>query len=481
MKKQFFYAAFAIAMMASCTNEENPVVDQPTQEEDKVAIELGVNTPNIVVSRGTGTVGGVAGETNATTWNGQTLNIIMVDKNGLKVNEETTTGETYIFEGLTFKAPTGTDDNIKIYAGEATNGIIQHKYYPVNGTFEFYGYHKDDAVGGTESFTTTEAKVTGLTIDGSQDILAASTIKLAEAYDENSPYMDQENTLLTNTNWVDMFNNQFSARTARNGITPILNFEHQLARLRFYVKSGNAESGAVYEKVDDAYTKRSTTENIAVDENDSRPTYELHNGAIYITDIIANDMADVIDLDLKEQTASKNGTSTTEFYLKSSPAEDATDKTLTFLEPVAPMFPINAENATIDEDVEYSSTTPVGESMMFYPVEGTTENEIILTLNLLQRVLDQELEEGATGEEGQTYPKYIDKKMTTQVKLSAPEGGFKVGSSYDVFITIYSLEEIKISAQLTAWTDGGDVDVDIENDVYTEDTTEDENTEVGGN
>ena len=38
MKKQFFYAAFAIAMMASCTSENEPQVEQPTPEAEKKVI-----------------------------------------------------------------------------------------------------------------------------------------------------------------------------------------------------------------------------------------------------------------------------------------------------------------------------------------------------------------------------------------------------------------------------------------------------------
>ena len=133
MKKQFFYAAMAVALMASCTSEDNLTVDpvNPTPDEEKVAIELGVNTPNILASsRGTGTVGGVQNETTAVNgWNNQVLNIIMVDANGGYAQDET--GAGYIFKDLTFNAPyndaTGEDsDNIRIYSAP---GLFQHKYY----------------------------------------------------------------------------------------------------------------------------------------------------------------------------------------------------------------------------------------------------------------------------------------------------------------------------------------------------------------
>ena len=126
------------------------------------------------------------------------------------------------------------------------------------------------------------------------------------------------------------------------------------------------------------------------------------------------------------------------------------------------MFPMNAtssddidQTAAQGETIEYTDKTPIGESIMFYP-DGATE--IVLKLDLLQVVPDTMTE----GDE--STKEFIAKPMTGYVTLS---GTFEVGSSYDVFITIYSLEEIKVSAQLTAWTDGDDVDVDIEDNATT--------------
>lgn len=138
------------------------------------------------------------------------------------------------------------------------------------------------------------------------------------------------------------------------------------------------------------------------------------------------------------------------------------------------MFPLNAASATsgdidqtgaaIGETIEYTDKTPVGESIMFFP-SGTSESEIVLKLDLIQIVPD-------TMTEGDESSKtFIAKEMSGYATLEASKIAagtkFEVENSYDVFITIYSLEEIKISAQLTAWKDGGDVDVDIENDETT--------------
>ena len=39
---------------------------------------------------------------------------------------------------------------------------------------------------------------------------------------------------------------------------------------------------------------------------------------------------------------------------------------------------------------------------------------------------------------------------------------FKPGASYNVYITIYGFEKIEVTAVLTAWENGGDIDADIE-------------------
>ena len=56
-----------------------------------------------------------------------------------------------------------------------------------------------------------------------------------------------------------------------------------------------------------------------------------------------------------------------------------------------------------------------------------------------------------------------NKLIIDQTKIS---GGttqkFKPGASYNVYITIYGFEKIEVTAVLTAWENGGDIDADIE-------------------
>ena len=64
-----------------------------------------------------------------------------------------------------------------------------------------------------------------------------------------------------------------------------------------------------------------------------------------------------------------------------------------------------------------------------------------------------------------TY-KYVEKLDTPltidQTKISEDVKEFKPGASYNVYITIYGFEKIEVTAVLTAWENGGDIDADIE-------------------
>lgn len=87
MKKQFFYAAMALAVMSSCSKDNDPGIGNPDDNNDKAVITLGVDVPTVTaLSRGTGSVGDVEGENNK--WNSQRLYIHMVDRaTGLEAEE----------------------------------------------------------------------------------------------------------------------------------------------------------------------------------------------------------------------------------------------------------------------------------------------------------------------------------------------------------------------------------------------------------
>ena len=47
MKKQFFYAAMALAVMSSCSKDNDPGIGNPDDNNDKAVIALGVDVPRL--------------------------------------------------------------------------------------------------------------------------------------------------------------------------------------------------------------------------------------------------------------------------------------------------------------------------------------------------------------------------------------------------------------------------------------------------
>ena len=452
MKKQFFYAAMALAVMSSCSKDNDPGNGNPEESNDRAVIALGVDAPAVTANtRGTGSVGDVAGDDNK--WNSQRLFIYMVDQEtGLEAQEGAEGAKKAIFDNtaLEFRAPKADAKDqgaIRIYNNyveDTDNGVIQYKYYPSNGRYTFYGYHIDDATGAT---TDIEAKtVTGVTINGTQDLLAATTIGMAadDATNDQSLYKNIANTLTGE--WADLMNYQFGARTARKEIVPILKFEHQLARLKFFVRAGSP-SAAGWEHDGAAWVERQST------DGQNEPL------GMQVTRITLKDMVDVVDINLAEPSSKRNGNSTASFVVCSKdPAnKNKLDPAKGLIEPVVPKYPKDhAQIPTTGNDPD-AKGTQVGEPVMFLP-----NGNIELSIDLKQYVEDTKDE---TQGDKVTY-KYVEKLDTPltidQTKISEDVKEFKPGASYNVYITIYGFEKIEVTAVLTAWENGGDIDADIE-------------------
>lgn len=505
MKKQFFYAAMAIAMMASCTSEDDLVVNpvEPNQEEEKVALNLSVATPSMTVgsrATGTGMVGEVVDnptETATTSWDNQELYMTMVDrKDGTEYKEN----GTAFFDGLTFRAPKdgASDKNIRIYNSYENDseghgdgeGTLQYKYYPITGTYDFYGWHIDKAQwDNTKSFSSTEAMVTNITIDGTQDIMAAKTVAIpsTKPTEATAPYYTAANAITDNDVYADMVAKQFSARTARNNFTPILDFKHSLARLKFYVRSGKGSDAAI-NWVDKNGVPQERTQYDDLDaawENQGQyAAYAAYaDGAIYVTEVKVLNMVQTINLDLKAQTAAVAANNTnTEFTLMSTPtqAKVSNTKTLQKLVYTAPKFAWGHSS-----NLDGTKATEVGESVMFLPnATDETNKKIKISVKVGQCLIDTENE--TTDEftykwdEPEATVLWVDaSKLTIDgVEVPATEKEFKAGKSYNVYITIYGRERIEVSATLAPWVEGGNVETDIEDNVVTgEEDEEDEEDE----
>lgn len=452
MKKNLFYAAFALAMMASCTNEDNLVVDpvEPTPE-DKVAIELGIDAPTVNATlnpRSTGSVGGTGEEGNnseTNNWNGQKLYITMVKKGTNEVTPISDTDATPLlgYNSYTYKAPaTGGTGLIQIIGSNNGTDKTKHVYYPTQGTYDFYGWHVDDIATAIPN-TTNPLLIENIKITGQQDIMGARTKEFtADHYnkDTNGNNIVEDFTLMQG--W------DFSARTARNGIKPILAFEHQLARLKFFVRAGSENT------IIDSDWSNDRTDKDGVN---------VSSNAMHVTAITVKKMVENLTMDLNQNNAIVTTTTDTEakaeFKLLSRNEEgDAKGTMKETLDAVAP--------TAVYTGTDVTKGVQVGESIMFFPW-GDSKTTVDLDIELQQYVQIWGEEEDEFNAEDWDY---MSQKASLKVHASSvvvDENGtkakeFEAGKSYNVYITVYGFEKIEVTAELTAWEMGGNVDVDVE-------------------
>lgn len=469
MKKQFFYAAMALAMLSSCSKDNDPAVDPNPDNNANPVIELGINAPSVSVNtRASGTVGGMTDETNL--WKGQTLHVVAYDKGTTTKttnSESTTEPKEYIFNNLTFKAPNQTwnpdaAEGSKLEGGKSIYilkdaSTIQAVYYNPTGNMDFYGYHIDDLTGATLDDAT--KTVSGITITGAEDLLGAKT---KEVNADNYPGVNADD--ITAFNAPDP-ERGFSAWAARRSIQPILEFKHLLTRLTFTVTAAKADAARYY-------WDENATGGAAWVENKSKEVTGTST-AVEVTSITIKNVKTGMQIVLDGTEEGKiypYAAATAEaiapeagLSLQERNVDDGTIQTLTATAPVAfddSGTDHSANFPTTAGVPAYSTNTPVGESLMI--PEGDTELQ--LEIKLQQKVIDTE---GYPNKDNPTY-----KTKTGLVKYTLPytavkngvtgQTAFTAGYSYNVNIKVFSFERIDITAELAKWISGGDFDIDAE-------------------
>lgn len=426
MKKMFFFALAAAGMLTACSNEDTLGGNENVSEQQ---IRLGVASSK-VQTRGTGTVGGMTDTENV--WAGQTLWVYMLQKGSMDLAYykspavgTTAAAETKVFDNKEFKAP-NTADNTKSGLATTADGTIA--YYPVSGNYDFWGYRVDDAVTGTPDVKTVNdngdevaadqatKRVVAIEIDGSQDIMAGKAVPSTDEVTKLGGYAE----------------NFYSAYAARKGVQPNITFNHLLTRFTFEVRAG------------------------------SKATAGLPAGG-------NTDAVKVTGVSVGSKTT---GTLTVAYTGETKKAEDL----LTFTGDASPLKLMQRDAAAADNNAPLVALQPVsltwtddaatigdvlkiGEALLVAPGETEYPLTIALSQDVLQTV-------GATKV---TMP--LEQKATIKM-----EGGkkFEPGKSYKVTITVYGLEDIRVTATLVPWADGGSIDIDDDRDpnggIYTEPT-----------
>lgn len=215
MKKLFFFAAAALAMLASCQKTEiNESPSQTIDDSKPVAMQFNVNAPSFEVTKTKAAVNAWA-ETKINVFgleNSKEGYVKLIDNYETTVVDATTPLEIY---------QTGTTPY----------------YYAENKLYDFFGYH----LGGAEATVAAVYDEEGLlkdntvefdvTFTGSEDIMYATTNKDEDILKDLTAQVTTEDI--------------YSAWAARRNVQPTLVFEHALTRFNFYVKGMNKKSANV--------------------------------------------------------------------------------------------------------------------------------------------------------------------------------------------------------------------------------------------
>ena len=404
-------ACTAALMLASCSQEEFGGNDA-ANKDDLQAIKIGVTQKNIRNTRGTGTVGGVvnsdggqADDEPKNQWAGESFNLFMFKHGTLDLAEYSYERDGQVASGYVF-------DNQEFKAPnghDGTDGTDASNYYATaaNGDIRYY---PTQGAYDFWAYRLDDCEAEQYAIDGNKLYInftmdGSQDIMTAKA----EPTADQ----IEAVGGEQYKERCYSAWTARKDVNPCLKFSHELTRLRFWVKGGNdlavdPEKGIKVEKIQvrSKYTGRL----IAA----YTPDAEVANN-IEFTD-------DTELMTLKQRTADAN-------------------EPLVDLEAVAP--------------TSKDSYDSVGEALLVAPQD---EYEVVITIS-------QELKLNASDEEpAKTFTEV--KTVIKPQKENTPGMTFEKGYSYNVKMTLYGLQEIKITTELAPWTNGEDIEFTPENDEF---------------
>ena len=235
--------------------------------------------------------------------------------------------------------------------------------------------------------------------------------------------------------------NIYSAFAARRDVQPNIKFEHLLSRLNFQVLDGKKTETTDPDKavkVTGITVKSKATGKLVIAYQGAETTFENVSDQL----IVDKDADSEKDAALLKELKVKQRESA------SSPLTD----NLVDLKPVTPKW-----------NNGMAMATQVGEALLAIPAD-----KYEITINLKQKV--QVKGDKGTPQEGD----FEEKEYTYEADLKNTvnqEKGFEPGYSYNVTITVYGLSEIQITTTLTPWKDGGNIEMNPEDETFGATTT----------
>ena len=214
MKKYFFYATVAIAMLAGCRKSE-PVPVTPTPDDAQVAIELGADATMFTVTKTKAAV---------ERWNNTDVYVYAIDNAGTALINN-------------YHTQVDANGRLNIYSnadydgGNLAQGATKAApyFYGEDKIYSFYGYHVGDAVAAPVPTAAAGVYTLPVTFTGKEDIMFATTDKEKD--------IDGKNDVTV----ADVY----SAWSARREVVPNLKFNHALTRFNFIVRGKNQKSTSV--------------------------------------------------------------------------------------------------------------------------------------------------------------------------------------------------------------------------------------------
>lgn len=434
MKKHTLWLCLAAALLAaSCSNDDEPVVENPSVVTDddwispdgQVVVQLGGYAPamaNTTVTRGTGD--GPLDGTDAMT--NKNIGVFALANGATLTNDVTdwATNTTYECLLLNVKGTWTSNDStdpvnseegakkISLFTPDGdTDGAVY--YYPMQGgqNYTFYGYYPYQTT--EPEVTATTAKVT-ITTDGSQDIIWSEAG--APQIPSNTLWtIDNEGTPIKETSVLDGYNARYirkikfhnelvsdqSQYTQQEGdpvaYVPFLKFNHMLTQLKFFVVAAKDQS-----KEDIENTKELRVKDIKLKQIENTAKLDITQGTIEWSN------AGEIDMHIP------GGWTTPGNVAEGGPGA------YEFI----PQEPDEAEAAGL---------------AMIKPGE---------TSYTLELTIDAPDTGGAVGT-----------PQTQTVTLNIAQAGdaaFEAGKYYNVKISLYALQQVEVDATLAEWAPGGD-------------------------
>ncbi len=266
-------------------------------------------------------------------------------------------------------------------------------YYDDQKKYDFYGYFVDDAA--TINETNPEVAASTITlkniaINGTQDIMWANTDKVAD-----------EGARADRTKYVAL-NQLYSDVSARRGVKPNLNFQHQLSRFVFNVKAA-----------DDIVANGAAA--------------DPHNGKVTIKEV-----------KLQSKTAA-------ELLIVGTPAENTPRLT----------FSGDASYLNVPKETAFTALTTAyqtfGEAMV-----APGEQQYSFQISFAQQGSSYTLDNPYT----RTLVIDFTDDSIVNAASAANSDKAEAGKKYVVNVVIYGLEEIKITVSLVEWEDADILDID---------------------